>query len=173
MNILKTVSSVALALAASTVSADLIYWQIQTATGNQHAGANANQPISFAYATISAGDSQSYTKLYMYDDDGAQTDSSLHVSLETDSTSTEAIYSGTFDDSVTSFLVELWDNGNNRVGWQSYSASALANNIWKSDTPAASGGTPLTVTGVVPEPTSGLLLLLGMAGLALRRKRRA
>ena len=28
-----------------------------------------------------------------------------------------------------------------------------------------------TVTGAVPEPTSGLLMLLGMAGLALRRRR--
>ena len=173
MNILKTVSSVALALAASTASADLIYWQIQAATGNQHAGANANKLIPFAYATISAGDSQSYTQLHMYDDDGAQTGSSLLVPLATDPTSTEAIYSGTFDDSVTSFLVELWDNGGTRVGWQSYSASALADNIWKDGEPSASGGTPLTVTGVVPEPTSGLLLLLGMAGLALRRKRRA
>ena len=32
-----------------------------------------------------------------------------------------------------------------------------------------SGG--YTVTGAVPEPTSGLLILLGMAGLALKRKR--
>ena len=34
--------------------------------------------------------------------------------------------------------------------------------------PASQGYSP---TGSVPEPTSGLLLLLGMAGLALRRKR--
>ena len=40
--------------------------------------------------------------------------------------------------------------------------------------PAASGGallsTPGTAFGAVPEPTSGLLLLLGVAGLALKRK---
>ena len=33
------------------------------------------------------------------------------------------------------------------------------------------GGTALTGWTAVPEPTSGLLLLLGMAGLALKRKR--
>ena len=38
-----------------------------------------------------------------------------------------------------------------------------------SDGYLTSGG--YTVTGAVPEPTSGLLILLGMAGLALRRKR--
>lgn len=40
---------------------------------------------------------------------------------------------------------------------------------------AASGGallsTPGTAFGSVPEPTSGLLMLLGVAGLALRRRR--
>lgn len=35
----------------------------------------------------------------------------------------------------------------------------------------AGGATSWTSTAPVPEPTSGLLLLLGMAGLALRRKR--
>lgn len=45
------------------------------------------------------------------------------------------------------------------------------NNGWADDSGpyATSGG--WTVTGAVPEPTSGLLMLLGMAGLALRRRR--
>lgn len=37
------------------------------------------------------------------------------------------------------------------------------------DTPIASG--KIVSVGAVPEPTSGLLLLLGVAGLALKRKR--
>jgi len=40
-----------------------------------------------------------------------------------------------------------------------------------SDQALASGGKVGAWTGAVPEPTSGLLFLLGLAGLALRRKR--
>ncbi len=170
MNILKTVSSVALALAAATASADLLYWQVSNAIGNELSGKNG-EPIEFAYASVSIDGGATHLNIY---DNDVDTGYWQAYTMEGSAVSTKAAYAGTFaSDSVTSFLVELWDNSNNRVGWQSYSASAVANSIWKSDTPAASGGTPLTVTGVVPEPTSGLLLLLGMAGLALRRKRRA
>jgi len=168
MNILKKVSAAAMMLAAATATADLLYWQVSDAVGNELSG-KQNTPIEFAYATVKADG----TLLNVYNEKAGDTGSSRAYAMADDNTSTDAAYAGTFDDSVTSFLVELWDNGGTRVGWQTYSASAVANSIWKSDTPAASGGTPLTVTGVVPEPTSGLLLLLGMAGLALRRKRRA
>jgi len=175
MNILKTVSAVALTFMVASASADLLYWQVDGAVGNALSGDKYNQTIDFAYATVKADGSllNSYTsegetaywKLYAT---GYRSSGNLN------DTTGEPAYFGSFNsDSVLSFLVELWDGSDNRVGWQSYSASALADNIWKSDKPAASGGTPLTVTGVVPEPTSGLLLLLGMAGLALRRKRRA
>ena len=168
MNILKTVSSAAMMLAVASASADLLYWQVSDAKGNELSGKQGSS-IAFAYATVKADG----TLLNVYNEKAGDTGSSRAYAMADDNTSTDAAYAGTFDDSVTSFLVELWDNGGTRVGWQSYSASTLANNIWKDGEPAASGGTPLTVTGVVPEPTSGLLLLLGMAGLALRRKRRA
>ena len=62
-----------------------------------------------------------------------------------------------------------------------YTAAALETTIAGSITTAGNGTTSLqtsapstwTVSGIVaaPEPTSGVLMLLGLAGLALRRKR--
>jgi len=67
-----------------------------------------------------------------------------------------------------------------------YTASTIRGEVSGTFTTAASGATQLTadiaswtVAGIVPlspgpvtpEPTSGVLMLLGMAGLALRRKR--
>jgi len=44
-------------------------------------------------------------------------------------------------------------------------------NVAFNDRTGATAGTAGNWTNAVPEPTSGLLLLLGMAGLALKRKR--
>ena len=50
-----------------------------------------------------------------------------------------------------------------------YTISGLTSDTWSgSSFTFATGG---NFTAAVPEPTSGLLLLLGMAGLALKRKR--
>ena len=49
-----------------------------------------------------------------------------------------------------------------------YTISGLAANTWSGDTFTYATGGNFTA---VPEPTSGLLMLLGMAGLALRRRR--
>ena len=42
---------------------------------------------------------------------------------------------------------------------------------WADETKSLTTGCYNTTVGAVPEPTSGLLILLGMAGLALRRRR--
>ena len=45
------------------------------------------------------------------------------------------------------------------------------NSGWTSDSDSLTMGGYTVAVSAVPEPTSGLLLLLGMAGLALKRKR--
>jgi hypothetical protein len=81
------------------------------------------------------------------------------------------VYAG-FNGEVGSFLVELWNESDERVGYSDCSYADLANYIYNSTTGGGSTS-PMVVSQVVPEPTSGLLTLLGLAGLALRRKRRA
>ncbi len=51
-----------------------------------------------------------------------------------------------------------------------YGLSSFAGDVNPVDLTALESGTLMTDTSSVPEPTSGLLLLLGVAGLALRRK---
>lgn len=80
-----------------------------------------------------------------------------------------------FDSSLgyDSFIFELLDDSGDLAGflYQKYDwvADAIDN--------GQGGGVPskgaFVLTGVVPEPTSGLLSLFGLAALALRRRRRA
>ena len=57
-----------------------------------------------------------------------------------------------------------------------YTISGLSDDTWQGDyftftTAGTSAAKTYITTAAVPEPTSGLLMLLGMAGLALRRRR--
>lgn len=82
-----------------------------------------------------------------------------------------------YTDSYTSFYVELRDSANTRLGATDLvSASALNEYTYSGgmSTPSASSSAYAFSgfqTGVVPEPTSGLLVLFGMMALGLKRKR--
>lgn len=74
--------------------------------------------------------------------------------------------------SASTFMVELYNyvEGSAQGSWV-----GQATLTWTSDNVTTGGmghANPVSVTGftAAPEPTSGLLLLLGVAGLALRRK---
>ncbi len=166
----KTLVAVALTGAALSASADLLYWTVSEAKGDANSG-KVGQAIPFAYATVKADG----TALYIYDGDTKTEYWQLYARTEPTGVSTRTAYAGDFTKSdVSSFLVELWGADGTRVGWQSYSASSVANSIWQGDTPTSqTGAQALVVSAVVPEPTSGMLLVLGGALLALRRRRRA
>ena len=70
------------------------------------------------------------------------------------------------------FIVEAYLDGD--LLWTSgakyYDKLVAANSIWRGN-PSAMSGDIAVATYMVPEPSSALMLLLGLAGLALKRKR--
>lgn len=87
-----------------------------------------------------------------------------------------------YDSAAYSFYVELCNSEGNRLGSSYVSATqgavaytdvagALYRGGMDTSTPTPYSFSQFTSAEVVPEPTSGLLLLIGFAGLALRRKR--
>ena len=168
------VASFAVALIAASAQAEYLYCMIEDAQNTYNGNA-----IAFDYATISTDGGLNYLHFYTtgnvdqgdrmaseasttpgyYSSAGASVDLAYYAKIE----ATESEY--------TTFLFQLWANGNSQpVAWQTYDKSAVASNIFGS-TSATGGDSPLVVSKVIPEPTSGILLLLGMAGLALRRRR--
>jgi hypothetical protein len=97
------------------------------------------------------------------------------------STSTEALEPGTAYDFYMAVVVDTDTDGKYDYLYVSASKSANAQDSSKTTTVTFVPGTSTSFQGdgaysaagwyAVPEPTSGLLMLLGMAGLALRRKR--
>ena len=82
-----------------------------------------------------------------------------------------------FDGDATSyqtFLFEMFNDNNptERVAWQEFTNADLAGHVFGENLDSVKA-TPLVVSRVVPEPTSALLSLFGLAALALRRRKMA
>jgi len=159
------------ATAAMTAAADqdYLYWMVDTA-GNPDVGL-------FSYATVRESDSEA--RLAFYDTAGNEKGTEMAVAgyngdTVTSGTQAGPLYTGLAGDydGADSFVFELWlegSGGDSLVGHATYTYSQLGKYVYSSMT-AGSGNTPLSVQAI-PEPTSALLLLCGLAGLALRRRR--
>lgn len=157
------------ALAVGGLQADTLYWQVDTGAADAYSGYDKSAVDG---ATLYKVATEGAT--HPYNDASAL---SGYVKVENGKTGVLGADIGT-DGSAYSFFVELY-NASGDVVWTQYASTyqqlldsgyiALGSNVL-APTEMASGG----MNGAaVPEPTSGVLLLIGGAMLALRRRRRA
>ena len=156
----KLILGVAAAVCGIALAEDsYLYWQI-----NQQ---GAEKPIEFAYAQVKA--TKDGGDIYVGEAMGVTDVGKTAISAgPIDSAFNMSAYG---EGSGYSFVVELMNSELGVIGESAtFSYADIAPYIWSPM--GQKGASAWTVTAfTVPEPTSGLLLLLGVAGLALRRKR--
>jgi len=156
----KSILAVAVAMAASLLQADFLHWQVSEDAGKTFDYAQ----LYYTTASVdSAKDGTAVNNGGGYEGAGLKSTPELVADI-TGINDISGFYVGFFTsaDSNNPFDVSRWLSYNDVL-------SAI-DRSWNEvkDVQAAT-----SVATFVPEPTSGLLLLLGLAGLAVRRKRQA
>ena len=183
------------ALVGLSASADVLYWQVNT----DEAAANSKGTPVQAYLMAKA-DRNSSSPFYVsenLDASGNNIGAGVAVSSFSDGSTmvggvmdlskilswaddnTTASAAGISSLSALSFFIELYDGAGNWVGTtdaKSYDSLVASGAISSGLNPnftgvnSALGGAGSTYSNV-PEPTSGLLMLVGLGALALRRRK--
>lgn len=150
----KLITIMMVAFAAVAAKADLtLYWQV---------------------ANYALFDGASYARLYGIDSNGSQTRlATAGLTSGVDSTTISSILNGVlaFSD-YSSYIVELLDsNRTTTLAVSDTYTGSLASYIYNTGTDDQPPASPWQVSAfTIPEPTSALMLLVGLAGLALKRK---
>jgi hypothetical protein len=168
MKTLKFMLMLAAAAAAGAVKAEVdsyLYWMVSdAATYSDAAGATLSGTlVDYDYAKISADGGSTY--LSLYGPDGG------NLGADTLDKGLDGYVGFASSPAFSSFLVELYtEDSSERVGWATIPYNTAMQYAF-TDITQQKLANLYTVTQAIPEPTSGVLLLLGMAGLALRRRR--
>lgn len=170
---MKKIAIIAVVIAMASISQSSELWW--TVADNPATGTSENWTTAKLFANTTG-----------YNYGGTELDSVTATDMsDWGSWSTEL---GTYGTAAYSFYVELYNSSNESLGKSyvststpqgamSYTALAEAGAIYDSGSimnPTASaytGFSSFTTSNVVPEPTSGLLVLFGMMALGLKRKR--
>lgn len=168
MKQLKILFCVAVLALAGVTQADALYWQVDTA--NAGVGGYSGSDVAYAQLFAVAKDAEfdySSSKITLGED--------AFVAVKDDKPYLTDL--GSYGSSSYSFFVELYNNSGETLH-TGYAVNY--NDLLASGYISTSGVlTPTTLAtsgfngAAVPEPTSGVLLLIGGAMLALRRRRRA
>lgn len=163
---LKVVCACAALLTVGSTRADALYWCVD----------NPETDFSFDAARIRAEGGEPLELLY-YNDSTASWEGSGLTTIKTTGGATGTLWAdlGSNPDTTASFFIELvnYASGQTVGVSQAMSYNDLVSNGYISAPGFASAGSAVPWNGgqyAVPEPSSGVLLLLGIGGLLLRRK---
>ena len=167
----KLIFSLAL-IASAVASADdsYIYWMVDSArTDYTHARIYAASGDTQNYLTIyDSGFDSAYTEKAGIEDGGG---SVLQETVADFRANGEGFYAALGSNTAAdTFIIELW-NDSQFVGQSSLDASSLAQYVYHGGTSPAPVSMWAPQSFIIPEPSSGLLMLVGCAVLGLRRRR--
>lgn len=178
----KLIMGLAIAACAVTASASSVTWGLNT--GNVLDDTKVDSGTAYLMYSIGTVDFSKFATMDKFDaaslaavgldttiDTFAYSSSKVSNNVSVTPTGTKTSTNANIGGGAKSMYIVVIDNDGKDIA---YTATAVSVNVQNSTmaiqaTKAASAFTYATAS--VPEPTSGLLLLLGMAGLALKRKR--
>lgn len=153
----KVFLALAAAVLAQAASAGYLYWQVNQAA--------AKSPVGFSYAILNAVDADGGRTAL----DGVLAQDGNPIASDAINTLLDLAY----EDGYT-FEFQLFDNNDVLVAASEYTYEWADLKPYLYEEMVTAGAKPLEVVdfaGPVPEPSGGLLVALGLAAIALRRRR--